>query len=97
MRLNLSRDPLLLVFLVIFTVTPAVAVEVSFSGKLDKNGVPAGWKLKEKTGDAELKVYSEEGENEDPKSIKGIRIQINTQHTGTVAERVFGRIQFSRD
>jgi len=34
--------------------------------------------------------------NEDPTLIKGIRIQINTQYTGTIAETFFGNIVFRK-
>lgn len=37
-------------------------VEISFEGGLDKNSVPQGWKLKEKTGEAEFKILTENGE-----------------------------------
>lgn len=33
---------------------------------------------------------------EEPSFIKGIRIQINTQYTGTVAETIFGKIIFKK-
>jgi hypothetical protein len=37
-------------------------VEIFFGGTLDSNGVPQGWKLKEKTGEAEFKILEENGE-----------------------------------
>ena len=37
-------------------------IEIFFEGSLDRDGVPQGWKLKEKTGDAEFKILREDGE-----------------------------------
>lgn len=37
-------------------------VEIFFEGGLDSNGVPQGWKLKEKTGEADFKILVENGE-----------------------------------
>jgi hypothetical protein len=37
-------------------------IEIFFEGSLDRDGVPQGWKLKEKTGEAEFKILREDGE-----------------------------------
>lgn len=37
-------------------------VEISFEGSVDSAGVPQGWKLKEKTGEAIFNILAEEGE-----------------------------------
>ncbi|MFN3739162.1 MAG: DUF3047 domain-containing protein [Thermodesulfovibrionales bacterium] len=37
-------------------------VEISFEGSQGGNGVPRGWKLKEKTGEAEFKILTEDSE-----------------------------------
>jgi len=37
-------------------------LEISFEGGLDRDGVPLGWVLKEKTGEAEFKILREDGE-----------------------------------
>jgi hypothetical protein len=36
--------------------------EISFEGGLNREGVPLGWTLKERTGEAELKIMNEDGE-----------------------------------
>ena len=38
-------------------------IEIFFEGSVDREGVPQGWKLKEKTGEAEFKILSEDGED----------------------------------
>lgn len=38
-------------------------VEIFFEGQLDQRGVPQGWILKEKTGEAEFKILNENGED----------------------------------
>ncbi|MGQ9645955.1 MAG: DUF3047 domain-containing protein [Thermodesulfobacteriota bacterium] len=37
-------------------------IEIFFEGRLDREGVPQGWILKEKTGEAEFKILKEDGE-----------------------------------
>ena len=37
-------------------------MEISFEGSLGRDGAPEGWKLKEKTGEAEFKILREDGE-----------------------------------
>ena len=37
-------------------------IEIFFEGSVDREGVPQGWKLKEKTGEAEFKILREDGE-----------------------------------
>ncbi len=37
-------------------------IEISFEGSKDSNSLPQGWKLKEKTGEAEFKILTEDGE-----------------------------------
>ena len=38
-------------------------IEIGFENQLDSEGVPIGWKLKEKTGEADFKILREDGEN----------------------------------
>ena len=38
-------------------------IEIFFEGALDRQGVPQGWVLKEKTGEAEFKILTENGES----------------------------------
>lgn len=41
----------------------ASSIPIDFGGKPDKNGVPEGWNLKVKKGDADFRVFVEEGEH----------------------------------
>lgn len=41
---------------------PQEKVEIFFEGGADSQGVPHGWILKEKTGEAEFKILRENGE-----------------------------------
>ena len=38
-------------------------IEIFFEGALDRQGVPQGWVLKEKTGEAEFRILTENGES----------------------------------
>jgi len=58
-RLAVFMGIVMLLACVITSGHAAEEVEISFEGKLDSNGVPQGWKLKKKTGKAEVAILRE--------------------------------------
>ncbi len=53
----------LILFISIYTSASAEErIQIFFEEKLDRDGVPQGWRLKEKTGEAEFKILKEDGE-----------------------------------